>query len=103
MPTRMIKFMQIEGESLSPDFQDGDFVLITNSHHSTRRVKPGDVIAFEHPAYGMLIKRVTGFDEEGLLVAGSHPDSLDSRKLGSIHPERVLGKVIWHVRKRTIS
>ena len=94
----MFRILRVTGESLSPDYQDGDFVVLATSPH-LYHIKPGDVIVFEHGEYGTLIKRVTHVLPEEVYVTGTHEHSLDSRKLGAIERKTITGKVLLHIRK----
>ena len=87
---------------MSPDFQDGDFVVITTLPHILKRIKIGDTIIFDHKLYGTLIKRIASFDPETAeaYVEGTQSDSLDSRRLGAIRRENIRGKVIAHFPKK---
>lgn len=93
--------MRVTGESLSPDFQDGDFVLILKIPFLFKPIKTGDAIVFEHPSYGTLIKKVDRLDpnSDSIFVLGNHQFSLDSRQIGWIEQQNVIGKVIWHVKR----
>ncbi len=94
----MLKIIRVTGESLSPDYQEGDFVLLATSP-LLYRIKPGDVIVFEHAQFGSLIKRVTQALPDEVYVAGTHERSLDSSKIGPIEHSSITGKVLWHIRK----
>ena len=87
---------------MSPDFKEGDFVLLATAPFFLRRLKVGDTIVFQHKLYGTLIKRITAFDPETAeaYVAGTGPESLDSRRLGTIRRENMRGKVIARFAKR---
>jgi nickel-type superoxide dismutase maturation protease len=97
----MIQILKVTGESLSPFFQDGDFVLIIKIPFFLRSVRQGDIVVFHHPVYGTMIKRVEHVSPDGeqIEVIGSHPDSTDSRQFGPIARRALIGKVIWHIRK----
>jgi len=94
----MLQILRVTGESLSPGYQEGDFVVIA-TNPLFYRIKPGDVIVFEHTGYGTLIKRVTHKLPDEVYVSGTHEHSLDSRKLGPIERKSITGKVLWHIRK----
>lgn len=86
---------------MSPEIMDGDYVVIATSPRFLRRLKAGDVIVFQHPGWGRLIKRIAHEDPRlGYYVIGANANSLDSRKLGYILPEAIEGKVIWHIRQK---
>ena len=86
---------------MSPDFMEGDFVLLVTLSYVLRHLKIGDNIVFEHKNYGTLIKRIASFDPETAeaYVEGTRPDSLDSRRLGTIRHDAIRGKVIAHFSK----
>ena len=96
----MLRLFRIRGQSLSPEYQSGDFVVTSKIPFLFVSPQPGDVIAFRHPAFGLLIKQVDQFDSSGrmLTVRGTSPESVDSREFGPIPVQRMIGKVIWHVR-----
>jgi nickel-type superoxide dismutase maturation protease len=95
----MMRIMKVTGESLSPFFQKGDFVIVLNQSFLFCKLKPGDVIVFRHPDYGKLIKRIGSLSPDGdeLFVVGTHPDSTDSRTFGPILRRWLIGKVIFHI------
>lgn len=93
----MIKFIKVTGDSLLPEYKEGDYViLITVSFFSIRR---GDTIVFQHPVYGMMIKHIDSIDSDKIFVVGTHPLSTDSRQFGPIQRSDVVGKVIWHIKR----
>jgi len=96
----MLGFIKVSGESLTPEFQPGDFVLVSKIPFLFVPPSPGDVIAFRQPGYGLLIKRIQNLEPDGgVNVIGNHPESIDSRVFGIVRREAILGKVIWHIRK----
>jgi signal peptidase I len=96
----MLKLLKISGDSLTPDYQDGDFVIISKIPFFFKPPTHGDVVAFHQPGYGLLIKRIESIRPNGEVdVIGSHPESIDSRVFGAIRREDILGKVVWHIRK----
>ncbi|MCP4139205.1 MAG: S26 family signal peptidase [Chloroflexi bacterium] len=82
---------------MSPEYQDGDFVLLIKFFRG--KIKKGDVIVFKHQLYGTLIKAVEKITDEGVYVLGTGENSLDSRRLGPVNPLSVQGRVIWHIRR----
>ena len=91
----MFQVLRIHGESMSPEYQEGDFVLIMKIFRG--KIKIGDVIVFQHQFYGTLIKDVEKITDEGIYVFGRRENSLDSRRLGPVNPVSVQGRVIWHI------
>ena len=97
----MLRLIKVSGQSLSPEYHEGDFVLIAKIPFFFNSVKTGDVVVFNHPQYGKMIKKVERIDQGTgeLFVIGSHDSSVDSRHFGPIGREALVGKVIWHIRK----
>ena len=98
----MLRIHKVTGDSMSPDFQDGDFVVLTTVPFFLNRLKVGDIIIFDHKLYGTLIKRIASFDPETAeaYVVGTRPDSLDSSRLGTIRPDAIRGKVVAHFSRK---
>jgi len=96
----MLKLLKITGNSLTPEYQEGDFVLISKVPFLLVPPSRGDIIAFQQPGYGLLIKRINEVLPDGTLdVIGSQPESVDSRVFGSVKRKDILGKVIWHIQR----
>ncbi len=91
----MFQILRIHGQSMTPEYQDGDFALIVG----VKKPKVGDTIVFHNQLYGTLIKRIEKITDQGFYVIGTGENSLDSRRLGPISPDNVQGKVIWHIKK----
>jgi phage repressor protein C with HTH and peptisase S24 domain len=93
----ILKVLRISGESLSPEYRDGDYVVVSSF---LRKPVSGDAIVFRNKIYGTMIKQTQSISESGdVFVIGSHPRSVDSRRFGSVNRKDVIGKVIWHIRK----
>ena len=97
----MFRLLKISGNSLTPSYQEGDFVLVSKIPYLFGAIKQGDVIAFRHSEYGTMIKKVQNVSPYGdqINVVGTHEYSVDSKRFGPIHKGDVLGKVIWHIKK----
>ena len=96
----MLRLFKVRGDSLAPEYSQGDFVVVSKIPFFIAPPSPGDVIAFRQPGYGLLIKRIQNLSPEGgLNVIGNNPESVDSRVFGPVRRKDILGKVIWHVRK----
>ena len=76
-----------------PALQPDQEVLV----HPMMSPEPGDIIVTRHPIQGdrTLIKLLAGFDERGNMVLhGINPsESTDSRSLGGVPKDRLLGVV----------
>jgi len=98
----MFKLLKVSGDSLSPAFQEGDFVVIAKIPlFFNQPPRPGDVVVFNHPVFGTMIKLVEkiNLEKDELFVVGTHQDSIDSRRFGPISARSVLGTVIWHIKR----
>ncbi len=97
----MLRLLKVSGQSLTPGYQEGDFVIIVKIPLFLRSYRMGDVVVFNHPLYGKMIKRVQAVSAQSgeVFVTGSHPQSLDSRQFGAIRQKSILGKVVWHIKK----
>lgn len=96
----MLQLLKVTGESLSPFFQTGDYVLVVK-RPLLMHLRVGDVVVFRHIIYGTLIKRLERLSPDGreLFLMGTHPDSIDSRQFGMVKWEDVVGKVIWTIKR----
>ncbi len=96
----MLRLLKVSENSLSPVYQEGDYVVISTIPLLFGAPRRGDVVVFRHALYGTLIKMVEAVAPGGeeLSVVGTHADSVDSRRFGPISRKDVLGKVIWHIK-----
>ena len=98
----MFRLLKVRGQSLTPVFQEDDYVLILRASFPGLRIKTGDVIVFDQPPYGRLIKQVRQVLDSGesFAVRGSQISSTDSRNFGPVSRICILGKVIWHIKPK---
>ncbi|OGO25172.1 MAG: hypothetical protein A2W33_09655 [Chloroflexi bacterium RBG_16_52_11] len=98
----MFRLIMVTGESLSPSYQEGDYVVVATIPFLLHRINAGDTIVFHHDKYGNMIKQVDSVDDpEGrVYVVGTNPNSVDSWRFGPIRREDITGKVIWHIPRR---
>lgn len=97
----MCRILKISGESLVPDYQDGDYVLLSRLSLRMQKLRPGDTVVFSMPPYGTLIKRIDHIlpDGEAVFVLGTDPLSTDSRLFGPVPINSLAGRVIAHIRR----
>ncbi len=97
----MLRIYKVTGSSMLPVYQEGDFVLTSKIPAWVRGVRSGDVIVFQHPLYGRLIKQVQQHDRQRdeITVRGLNDASVDSRDFGPLRARNVAGVVIAHFRK----
>jgi signal peptidase I len=97
----MLQFIKVSGKSLLPEYREGDFVLVAKIPFFLNHIRRGDIVVFNHPVYGLMIKRVDHLipKRDEIYVIGTHEFSVDSREFGPISRKILLGKVIWHIQK----
>ena len=96
----MLKILKVQGQSMSPLYNDGDFLLLKKT--ALKRLTPNDQVVFNHPKYGIMVKSVLDINqaEQTLKVKGIHSSSMSSQKIGAIQIEWLLGKTIFHIKKK---
>jgi nickel-type superoxide dismutase maturation protease len=96
----MLRLFKVTGKSLQPNYYEGDFVLVSKIPFWVRRPRPGDIVVFRHPRFGMMIKRVERVTpKQDLFVSGTHATSNDSDNFGVIPFTSVIGKVVAGFKK----
>ena len=97
----MLRLIKVTGDSLYPEYQNGDFVITSKIPVLFGSLRTGDVVVFVHQPYGLLIKRIERVDdtESRFFVVGTQLHSVDSREFGWINRREILGKVLYHTRK----
>jgi signal peptidase I len=96
----MLKLIRVKGNSLRPEVQDGDIVLIL-TWRRLWRLNPGDRVVFRQPEYGTLIKKIErrGPGADQVFVTGTNAASVDSYEFGPVPLGSILGKVIFCARR----
>jgi signal peptidase I len=92
----MLKLLRVKGNSLRPEVQDGDMVMLL-TWRRLWKLKPGDRVVFRQPTYGTLIKKIErlGPGKDQVFVTGTHAASVDSYEFGPISIQSIIGKVIF--------
>ena len=123
--------LRIKGDSMSPTYIQGDYILVNRRKYDFNKPKRGDIVLFQHPGLGnkYVIKRIVGgpgelirlkkpesyvlanslsnltnsdptlyseqiLDEDEYFLLGDNPsNSLDSRRIGPVKLNLILGKV----------
>jgi nickel-type superoxide dismutase maturation protease len=97
----MLRWIRVRGESMPPLLEEGDLILVLDWYWLVGRLRVGDLVVFQHPIYGTLVKQVERLIPQTgqLTVRGTRPVSTDSQEFGPIPFSSVLGKAVWRVRK----
>ena len=96
----MFRLFRVTGDSLRPEVEDGDIVLLL-TWPLLWRLKPGDRVVFRQPTYGTLIKRIErmGPGPGQVFVTGTRAASVDSYEFGPIGVSQIIGKVVGIVKR----
>lgn len=95
----------VSGNSMSPTYNDGDWLLFrTIELLDAKGLRPlvGKVIVIERESYPgiLLIKRIIRIDDSGIWVEGDNKEaSTDSRNWGALSPSEIRGQVLFRYRK----
>ena len=54
----MLRIVKVTGNSLSPFFLPGDYVVVSSFRSGYKNLQTGAVVVFDHPEFGLMIKRV---------------------------------------------
>lgn len=86
----------IEGRSMEPAMEPGDWLLVDPDAYARRGPRPGELVLAPDPREPgrLLLKRVAAVDSDGRLeLLGDAPDaSTDSRAFGPVDPRSVQGR-----------
>lgn len=94
----MFAVLKIQGQSMHPSLSNGDFVVAVRYFY---RLTVDDIVVFQHPLYGRLIKRVREMNSAGMLwVNGDNSDSISSEQMGWVKGEQIQGKVVFSLPAR---
>ena len=92
---RKWKIFEVEGSSMAPTLEDGDFVT---GRPFDNKISVGDVVVIEHPKLGKIIKRVASFNEKGQFkVSGDSPTSISSEEIGAIESSQISQIICYRV------
>ena len=94
----MLRIIKVQGDSMSPDLQDQDFLLVILKPFF--KIKKGQIIIFKTPHHGLMVKKIKDFNRKEIIVVGSHPYSVDSREFGPINHKQVYGKMLYHISQK---
>lgn len=97
--TGVLFAVEVAGESMSPTFGPGDWLLCRRTH----KIRTGQVVVMQRPGVGFVVKRARNVRVDGALwVVGDNPDpaaSTDSRQWGWVSASDVCGRVWLRYRR----
>lgn len=91
----MLLFLfRVSGHSMEPTLKEGQILFASLLPYLFFKPKVGDVVVFKDEGK-VFIKRIKKLEREKYFLTGDNKsDSLDSRKIGWIDRENILGKVL---------
>ena len=97
----MFRIIKVEGESMSPDYNSGDYVLVSRFPLLLHMVRIDSVLVFKSRKYGILIKKVSEIDkvQKKYFLKGSNQMSLSTEMIGAIDEKSIIGSVLLHFRR----
>ena len=99
----MISITKISGDSMSPEYCDGDYVFSLNSSLiPTSLLSSKRDYIIEHDRIGAMIKRFAGRDpleKERFLFKGLNEKSISQKEIGSLPRKAIKSLVIYKVSK----
>ncbi len=105
MRVKLFKVYRVEGKSLSPVMEDGDYVItirIFCQFFFKRFYRiPRRYIVFRKSGYPLMIKAIRKNLSEGLEVVGFHWSSVDSREFGLVKRPEVIAVVLAVISRRS--
>lgn len=92
----MLTLYKVTGNSMSPSFNDGDYVCALKK---IKKLKVQQVVLVNHHAYGLIIKRIKKINIHGqLTLSGDNPhQGVSSEDIGTIEPAQVRAKVLFKI------
>jgi nickel-type superoxide dismutase maturation protease len=87
---------RVVGHSMEPQIKSGETVLVSSIPYLFKSPKISDIVAFKENTGRVLIKRIVKIQDGKYFMQGDNKqDSLDSRKLGLISKNRIIGEIIY--------
>lgn len=92
----MIKIFRVSGSSMQPTLSDGDYVVAVTRWW---RPREGRLAVVNHKDYGIIVKRVLLRSSGGYRLTSDHAHGTDSRTIGEVPEGRMIGPVLFAVRR----
>ena len=90
----ILGFFKISGHSMEPAIKNGSVVIASSVPFMFKKPKLNDVAAFKNEEK-IFVKRISKINGNKYLFFGDNKkDSLDSRKIGLVNRESIVGKVL---------
>ena len=84
---------RVAGKSMSPILNDGDYV-VTKLLLPEDRLEVDDVVVFDHPDVGPVIKSIKKIIDKNAQFCGQSPLSIGSDEMGWIGRDRIKSRLV---------
>ena len=88
------RLARIIGDSMRPRLASGDYAVFGPA----RRLKAGEIVLVDHPAFGRVVKSIAHMSEHGARLEGLSPQSTSSARLGEVKSDMILGRMITSIK-----
>lgn len=97
----MFRIIKVEGESMSPDYNSGDYVLVSRFPLLLNCIRINTVAVFNSSKYGVMIKKVSEIDNAAkqYFFKGTNHMSITTEMIGAIDRKDIIGVVLLHFKK----
>lgn len=93
----MIRFFRVDGCSMQPTLDDGDYVITSSWLLQPKRDR---LVVVDHNSLGIIVKRVADITAEGFILRSDNQQGTDSLTIGLVPPEKILGIVLFTIRRK---
>jgi phage repressor protein C with HTH and peptisase S24 domain len=97
----MISILKIQGESMSPLYMEGDYLIVARPFRRSSII-PGKNIIFQHDKYGLIVKTITSVDivRQIFHSKGLNKNSITDQEIGETPFRNIKGLPLFHIRKK---
>lgn len=97
----MFRIIKVEGESMSPDYNSGDYVLVSRFPLLFNSIRINTAAVFNSKKYGVMIKKVSEIDRVNnkYFFKGANQMSVKTEMIGAIDRKDIIGIVLLHFKK----
>src|SRR5262245_1754495 len=94
----MLRVVRVDGESMSPTLEDGDFVVALGGPLAGGH-RRGDIVVVDHVRLGLLVKRIAALHPatDQVELAGDGAASCSRESLGRVPRRAILGRAVLRI------
>ena len=97
----MFRIIKVEGDSMSPDYNSGDYLLVSRFPLLFNFIRINTAAVFNSSKYGVMIKKVSEIDsaKKQFFFKGANQMSVTTEMIGAIDKKNIIGVVLLHFKK----